>query len=117
MESQKEISRFKIEAGVAAGGSNCWVVHGNHTESGKPLLACDPHVTKTMSNLFYSVRLSWKDPLANDKAYIAGANLVGTPSMFYGRSAYGAFGCTAINPDVTDLFSETIEGNKYLYDG
>ena len=62
MKNLDEIAKFKIDAGVAAGGSNCWVVHGNHTESGKPLLACDPHVTKTMSNLFYSARLTWEDP-------------------------------------------------------
>jgi acyl-homoserine lactone acylase PvdQ len=37
--------------------------------------------------------------------------------MFYGRSAYGAFGCTAINPDVLDLFSETIKDGQYFYDG
>jgi acyl-homoserine lactone acylase PvdQ len=27
-------------------GSNCWTVHGNFTESGKPYLACDPHMNK-----------------------------------------------------------------------
>jgi penicillin amidase len=26
------------------GGSNSWVIHGNHTESGLPLLANDPHL-------------------------------------------------------------------------
>ncbi len=26
-------------------GSNAWVIHGNHTKSGKPLLANDPHLS------------------------------------------------------------------------
>ena len=25
-------------------GSNSWVIHGNHTESGLPLIANDPHL-------------------------------------------------------------------------
>lgn len=29
-------------------GSNCWVISGNHTESGKPILSCDPHLVKWM---------------------------------------------------------------------
>lgn len=27
-------------------GSNCWAVHGKHTESGYPILSCDPHLMK-----------------------------------------------------------------------
>ena len=39
--------RKHAEIGGAGGiGSNCWAVHGNHTESGKPLLTCDPHLMK-----------------------------------------------------------------------
>ena len=29
-------------------GSNCWAVHGNHTESGGPMLMGDPHLANTI---------------------------------------------------------------------
>jgi penicillin amidase len=47
---------------------------------------------------------------------MAGASFVGTPAFSYARTEYAAFGCTAINPDTIDLFSETIKDGKYLYD-
>lgn len=37
-------SDFKYGANINGQGSNCWAVHGNHTQSGKPILACDPHL-------------------------------------------------------------------------
>jgi len=46
MENDDEIRKFKIEAGVAAGGSNCWAVHGNHTESGSPFWPVIPMLPK-----------------------------------------------------------------------
>jgi penicillin G amidase len=46
--------------------------------------------------------------------YMAGASLVGAPSMTHGRTPYVAWGCTAINPDVTDLYIEQIADDKYL---
>jgi penicillin amidase len=39
------------------------------------------------------------------------------PLFTYGKSASYAWGCTALNPDNTDLYVEKIEGNKYLFDG
>ena len=41
------------------GGSNCFAVHGNHTESGKPILSCDPHLAKMQSSFWYLTRISW----------------------------------------------------------
>ena len=42
-------------------GSNCWVIHGDYTESGKPLLACDPHLMNVVQSMWYGVRIAWKD--------------------------------------------------------
>jgi len=103
--SEKE-SKFSV--GAASGASNCWAVHGNYTESGKPLLACDPHITKSMFNLWESVHLEWKEGADKKPAFMAGASFVGTPAFSYARTEYAAFGCTAINPDTIDVFSETI---------
>ena len=47
---------FSTGAGI---GSNCMVVHGNHTASGKPILTCDPHLGKTMNSFWYPTRIAW----------------------------------------------------------
>jgi acyl-homoserine lactone acylase PvdQ len=36
------------ELGGGLGGSNCWVISGKHTKSGKPILSADPHLIKWM---------------------------------------------------------------------
>lgn len=46
--SFKKIHHSSHEMADVSGGigSNCWAVHGNYTESGMPLMACDPHLMK-----------------------------------------------------------------------
>ena len=39
------------------------------------------------------------------------------PCFTYGKSRKVAWGATALNPDISDLFREKIEGNKYFYEG
>jgi len=71
--------------------------------------------------MWHTVRVTWNDPGATtpetERAFVMGASFVGTPSFTYGRTHYGAWGCTSINPDVQDLYEETLKDNKYLYDG
>ena len=45
---------------------------------------------------------------------VIGASLIGCPMMTHGRSPFMAWGVTAINPDVTDLYVEFIRVDKYL---
>jgi len=54
-------SYFKTNVGATQGASNCWAVHGKHTESGKPILSCDPHLLKATYSLWYLTRLSWTE--------------------------------------------------------
>lgn len=67
--------------------------------------------------MWYAVRLSWIDPNSGERTYISGGSLVGGPAFTYGKTPYFAFGCTSLNPDVMDVYTETIENGKYLYDG
>jgi penicillin amidase len=102
---------------VAGGGSNCWSVHGNFTESGKPLMACDPHLGKLINSIWYATRIAWTDPTSGKRTFITGGSLVCSPTFTYGRSPHALFGVTALNPDVMDLFSETIKNDQYFYEG
>jgi len=83
-------------------GSNNWVVAGNKTVSGKPLLANDPHLGLAAPALWYFAHLKTPDINA------IGATLPGVPGIILGRNDYIAWGFTNTGPDVQDLFIEKI---------
>jgi penicillin amidase len=84
-------------------GSNNWVVSGAHTESGKPLLANDPHLGLTAPPVWYFAQLS--APGAN----VIGATLPGVPGVVLGRNDQIAWGFTNTGPDVQDLYIEKLD--------
>lgn len=91
------------ESGVEGVGSNNWVVHGTHTESGKPLLANDPHLKLTAPALWYFARLEAPG------FKVAGATLPGLPFVVLGQNEHVAWGFTNTAPDVQDLYIERIK--------
>jgi len=115
---KKKLSFFDVPqpeevADVSGGiGSNCWVVSGNHTESGKPYLSCDPHLMKWMQGKWFLTSIRW-----GNGSYITGGVTPGLPLFTYARAKNVAWGATALNPDITDLFVEKVDGDKYFYDG
>ena len=85
-------------------GSDCFIVGGNFTESGKPMMACDPHLIKLMQTQWYITSLRWGD----GKYYLAGGAIPGLPIFTYARSTFNSWGVTALNPDCNDLFVEKV---------
>ena len=83
-------------------GSNNWVLGGKLTETGKPLLANDPHLGLSAPALWYFAHLS--APGLN----VIGATLPGIPSVVLGRNDHIAWGFTNTAPDVQDLYIERI---------
>ncbi|MEA2478776.1 MAG: penicillin amidase, partial [Thermoleophilaceae bacterium] len=53
--------REALGLGAQAAGSNNWVVSGDRSVTGKPLLAGDPHITAAMPNLWYAIELEAPD--------------------------------------------------------
>ncbi len=88
---------------VSGLGSNSWVLSGAHTESGKPLLANDPHLRLEMPSLWYLAHISTPEFEA------VGATLPGLPFPVLGRTRNFAWGFTNTGPDVQDLFIERID--------
>jgi len=84
-------------------GSNNWVVSGERSESGKPLLANDPHLGLTAPPVWYFAQLS--APGLN----VIGATLPGVPGVILGRSDRIAWGFTNTGPDVQDLYIEKLD--------
>lgn len=41
--------------------SNNWVIHGNHTKTGKPILAGDPHLGNQLPSHWYLIELHYNN--------------------------------------------------------
>lgn len=97
-------------------GSNSWVVSGEKTETGKPLLANDPHLAPMMPSLWYQTGLHCVTIDAACNYDVAGWTMSGLPGIFIGHNARIAWGFTNLGPDVTDLVLEKVEGDVYFVD-
>jgi penicillin amidase len=95
-------------------GSNNWVVAGSHTQSGRPLLANDPHLGLSAPAIWYFARL--KAPAASGQGAldVVGATLPGLPFVVLGRNEHLAWGFTNTGPDVQDLSLEQINPTNPL---
>ena len=89
-------------------GSNNWVLAGSRTESGKPLLANDPHLGLGAPAIWYFARLQAPAAPGGRPMDVIGATLPGLPSVILGRTAGVAWGFTNVGPDVQDLYLEQI---------
>ncbi len=95
-------------------GSNNWAVAGSKTQSGRPILCNDPHLSLNMPSLWYEMQLS--TPQFN--AY--GASFPGAPCIIIGFNDSAAFGFTNAMRDVRDYYSIQFKDNsrrQYLFNG
>ncbi|GAA0999513.1 penicillin acylase family protein [Nocardiopsis tropica] len=98
-------------------GSNSWVVGGEHTESGLPLLANDPHLGASMPSTWYQIGLHCTEVTDACPFDVSGFSFSGLPGVVIGQNESIAWGFTNLNPDVMDLFVEEIDGDGYVVDG
>ncbi len=95
-------------------GSNNWVVSGNKTESGKPLLADDPHLSLSTPSIWYQMSLQ------APSVHVSGVIFAGIPGIILGNNEDIAWGVTNYGPDVQDLYIEKQNPqnkNQFEYDG
>ncbi|MFQ5752698.1 MAG: penicillin acylase family protein, partial [bacterium] len=83
-------------------GSNSWVVSGEKSVCGKPLLANDPHLELTMPSIWYEMHLS------GGEINVAGVALPGTPGVLIGHNQKIAWGLTNGMVDDVDFFVEKV---------
>ncbi|MFH9859842.1 penicillin acylase family protein [Streptomyces sp. NPDC017202] len=98
-------------------GSNSWVVAGEHTITGKPLLANDPHLSASLPSVWYQMGLHCRKVSAACQYDVSGYTFAGMPGVIIGHNADIAWGMTNSGVDVTDLYLEKLSGDGYLYDG
>ncbi len=95
-------------------GSNNWVVSGEHTATGLPMLANDPHLGIQMPAIWYEAGLHAPG------FDITGFTFAGVPGVVIGHNDRIAWGVTNVGPDVQDLYIEKINPNdphQYEVDG
>jgi penicillin amidase len=100
-----------IKFGKEGIGSNNWVVSGKLTNTGKSILANDPHLTLTAPSTWYFAHLSAPG------LDVIGASLPGIPGIVIGKNKNIAWGFSNTNPDVQDLYLEKIsekDRNSYI---
>jgi len=91
-------------------GSNNWVISGEKTLSGAPILANDPHRRIALPSLRYIVHL--KAPGWN---VIGGGEPV-IPGVSIGHNEYGAWGLTIFQTDAEDIYIYDLNPeNQYQY--
>ncbi|GAA2209955.1 penicillin acylase family protein [Nonomuraea monospora] len=98
-------------------GSNSWVISGEYTDSGKPLLANDPHLSPALPSVWYQAGLHCRKITETCPYDVTGFTFSGVPGVIIGHTDKIAWGFTNLGPDVADLFLEQVEGDTYLYKG
>jgi len=112
METDKAFREFMGWTGTHI-GSNNWVVNGNMSVSGKPIIANDTHLALSAPGNWYVAVI--KTPDLN----VAGFTFPGAPGIIIGENHDIAWALTNIMEDDVDFYSEKIDstGKKYLYNG
>ncbi len=112
-EDYKQVAEL-IGVGVGRAMSNNWVVDGEKSVTGKPLLANDPHLPLLTPSVWWEVHLDCPEVKA------AGVAVVSTPGVMIGHNEKIAWGVTASIVDGDDFFVERINPDnpsQYEYMG
>ncbi len=95
-------------------GSNNWVVSGEKSASGAPILSDDPHLGLSTPSIWYQTHL--KSPNYN----VSGVIFAGVPGIILGHNEHVAWGVTNVGPDVQQLYLERRhedDPTQFEYDG
>ncbi|WP_435098802.1 penicillin acylase family protein [Halorubrum sp. N11] len=104
------LSGFESPTGV---GSNSWVVSGDHTASGTPIVAYDPHLSLMAPPLWYEQHVE------TPERSVRGTTFPGVPFVIAGANDRGTWSFTNVGADVLDCYRYDTDdaGERYRYDG
>lgn len=96
-------------------GSNNWVISGDRTATGRPLLANDTHLELYLPSLWYA------NGLHGGGFDVVGYSLAGAPAVIVGHNDRIAWGVSDLVPDVEDVYLERFDDEdnptRYEYQG
>ncbi len=90
-------------------GSNNWVVNGERSESGKPIIANDPHLSFSAPGKWYITIL--RSPEIN----VEGVTLPGIPGIVIGKNQNISWVLTNVMADDADFYIEKLDSSKTKY--
>src|SRR5690625_2341666 len=111
MERVQQVPLLQSTVGRAENraGSNWWIVSGDHTDSGYPIMANDPHLGLTMPALMINENIVIRD----ENRVVSGITPPGVPLTLLGCNLNICWGLTNHEIDVTDYFMEETLTNAY----
>lgn len=83
-------------------GSNSWVIAGEHSMDGQPMLAADPHLGLTAPSTWYPLGLK------AGAFEVAGHSFPGVPFVINGHNAHIAWSTTTLAVDGLDFYQEQL---------
>lgn len=101
-------------------GSNSWVISGELTATGMPMLANDMHLSQQIPSIWYQVSLHCFPVSEQCPLDVTGFSFPGVPGIIAGHNQRIAWGFTNVGPDVIDLYIEKINPenpNQYEVNG
>ena len=112
VETDRDFREFMGLTGTHI-GSNNWVVDGSKSQSGKPIIANDPHLEYSAPGRWYAAVIK------NGKETCAGVTLPGVPGIVIGKNDNISWTLTNIMADDADFYVEKLDSTekKYLYNG
>lgn len=114
-ESMLNASQKLEDLGIEVfNASNNWAVSGEKSETGKPLLANDMHLSLSTPGIWMQMH-----QVIKGKLNVTGVALPGQPLIICGHNDSIAWGMTNVTVDNIDLFQEKIseEQDKYYFNG
>jgi penicillin amidase len=111
----KEADKVQAMGISTFSGSNNWAVTGRRTETGKPVLSNDMHLSFGSPGIWIQMH-----QIIPGKLNVTGVLVPGEPCVVCGHNEKIAWGMTNLSVDDIDLFAEKInpaDTNQYFFDG
>jgi penicillin G amidase len=113
--SVEDLAREALNGARAAGipvepadqGSNIWVVDGDKSASGRPMVASDPHLGLDSPPTFYEIGIDVGGN-ASRRLTLYGVTFPGTSLVVHGTNGHVSWGSTVNPTDVTDVYQEQL---------
>ena len=113
-EAPSLVQLAKMQTDMTREGSNNWIVAADHSVTGRPILANDPHREHSVPSLRYLVHLDAPD------LHLIGAGEPALPGVSFGHNDEAAWGLTIFYADQQDLYTYDTSPKRpdmYRYQG
>lgn len=104
----REFRKFSGAVGTHI-GSNNWVVSGDRSNSGKPIIANDPHLSFAVPGKWYVA------VLRSPNTAVDGYTLAGVPGVVIGKNKNISWVLTNVMADDADFYVEKLDSTKENY--